>query len=238
MHEPTLDESVLRPTHAEVDHEAIAHNYLAIAAHVGRPVMPILEANAYGHCLVEVAQTLERLGAPVFGIRTPILVLGGVWCLHVRDNGSPRWVIDQGGGVALIVWTLEDVLAFWMAADAAAEGSVRRDPLRAVATGAADVDGRRLEACETGDWRLIYQWMRTATLERVVGLPPWAAVAACPGRAPDRTTSSRPPSDRPRTPGGATLERGTGKPSMVLERRSRRRAVGAHVCCDIQHLAP
>lgn len=87
-----LDDGALRPTRAEVDHSAIADNYRAIAAHVGRPVMPILKANAYGHGLVEVARTLERLGAPQFGlafveegirlrqagITTPVLVLGGV----------------------------------------------------------------------------------------------------------------------------------------------------------------
>lgn len=92
LHEPTVDDSVLRPTHAEVDHGALAHNYRTICAHVGRPVMPVLKANAYGHGLVEVARTLEALGAPVFGlafveegirlrragIHTPILVLGGV----------------------------------------------------------------------------------------------------------------------------------------------------------------
>jgi alanine racemase len=92
IHEPTLDDSVLRPTHVEVDHGVLAHNYRAIAAHVGRPVMPILKANAYGHGLVEVARTLEGLGAPAFGlafveegirlrragITTPVLILGGV----------------------------------------------------------------------------------------------------------------------------------------------------------------
>jgi alanine racemase len=92
LHEPTVDDSVLRPTHVEVDHGALAHNYRTLCAHVGRPVMPVLKANAYGHGLVEVARTLEAEGAPVFGlafveegmrlrragIHTPILVLGGV----------------------------------------------------------------------------------------------------------------------------------------------------------------
>lgn len=92
IHEPTLDDSVLRPTHAEIDHAALAHNHALIAAHVGRPVMPILKANAYGHGLVEVAHTLAALGAPVFGlafveegirlrragVTTPVLILGGV----------------------------------------------------------------------------------------------------------------------------------------------------------------
>jgi alanine racemase len=92
IHEPTLDDSVLRPTHVEVDHAALRDNHAAIVAHVGRPVMPILKANAYGHGLVEVAHTLAAAGAPAFGlafveegirlrragVSTPVLILGGV----------------------------------------------------------------------------------------------------------------------------------------------------------------
>lgn len=68
-------------------------NYRAIETAVSpATVMPILKANAYGHGLVEVAQHLEMLEAPYFGVayleegillreagvQTPILVLGGI----------------------------------------------------------------------------------------------------------------------------------------------------------------
>ena len=94
LHEPTIAEDVLRPTHLEVDLGALAHNYRAIAAHVGpaAKVIPILKANAYGHGLVEVARLSERLGAPMVGVayleeglrirqhgvRIPVLVMGGI----------------------------------------------------------------------------------------------------------------------------------------------------------------
>ncbi len=93
LHEPTLSEDELRPTHLEVDLAVLAENYRVIAAHVAPArVMPILKANAYGHGLVAVAQKLERVGVPYLGVayleeglrlresgvRTPVLVLGGI----------------------------------------------------------------------------------------------------------------------------------------------------------------
>jgi alanine racemase len=92
--EPTIAlDAETRATTLTVDLGALARNYAAIRAHVGgAKVMPILKANAYGHGLVPVAQHLEKLGAPYFGlayleegirvrqegVRTPILVLGGI----------------------------------------------------------------------------------------------------------------------------------------------------------------
>jgi alanine racemase len=93
LHEATLAEDELRPTHLEVDLGTLAHNYAIIAAHVTPArVMPILKANAYGHGLVAVAKKLERAGAPCFGVAyleeglrlrhegvgTPVLVMGGI----------------------------------------------------------------------------------------------------------------------------------------------------------------
>lgn len=93
LHEPTLDTRELRPTHLEVDLGQLARNYRVVLEHLGGvPAMPILKANAYGHGLVPVARLMERLGAPVLGlayleegiqvrragVRTPILVLGGI----------------------------------------------------------------------------------------------------------------------------------------------------------------
>jgi alanine racemase len=93
LHEPTVTEDELRPTHLEVNLERLAENYALIAAQVAPArVMPILKANAYGHGLLAVAQKLERIGAPYLGVayleegirlrqagvRMPILVMGGI----------------------------------------------------------------------------------------------------------------------------------------------------------------
>jgi alanine racemase len=93
LHEPTVTEDELRPTHLEVDLAVLAENYAAIARRVAPArVMPILKANAYGHGLVAVAQKLESIGAPYVGVayleeglrlrqagvRMPVLVMGGI----------------------------------------------------------------------------------------------------------------------------------------------------------------
>jgi alanine racemase len=83
----------LRPTQVQIDLDRLTANYRAIQQHVGNAlVMPILKANAYGHGLVRVGQHMEELGAKMLGVayleegillreagvRTPILVLGGI----------------------------------------------------------------------------------------------------------------------------------------------------------------
>jgi alanine racemase len=93
LHEDTIAQDELRPTHIEVDLDQIAQNYRLIAEHVAPArVMPILKANAYGHGLVAVAKQLEQVGAPQLGVayleeglrlrqhavRTPVLVMGGI----------------------------------------------------------------------------------------------------------------------------------------------------------------
>src|SRR3954467_1007118 len=93
LHEPTVAEDELRPTHLEVDLSVLAENYSLIARQVfPAQVMPILKANAYGHGLVAVAQKLEKVGAPYIGVayleeglrlrqagvQLPVLVLGGI----------------------------------------------------------------------------------------------------------------------------------------------------------------
>jgi len=90
---PITTNGVVRPTHLEIDLARLTENYQAIQKKVGTAmVMPILKANAYGHGLVEVAQHMQAIGAQYLGvafleegillresgIRTPILVLGGI----------------------------------------------------------------------------------------------------------------------------------------------------------------
>lgn len=91
--EPVVSDAALRPTHLEVDRDALRHNLAAIRAHVGAArVLAVLKANAYGHGMVEVARLMEAEGVAMLGVavleegvrlreagvRTPILVMGGI----------------------------------------------------------------------------------------------------------------------------------------------------------------
>jgi alanine racemase len=94
INQPTIStNSIVRPTLVEVDLTRLRENFQAIRQHVApAKIMPILKANAYGHGLAPVAQWMEALGADYFGvavleegillreqgIKTPILVLGGI----------------------------------------------------------------------------------------------------------------------------------------------------------------
>ncbi|MCA9973942.1 MAG: alanine racemase [Anaerolineales bacterium] len=93
LNHPTISSGIVRPTYAEIDLDRLTANYRAIERHVAPArVLAVLKANAYGHGLVAVAQHMARLGAPYLGvavleegillreagIRTPILVMGGI----------------------------------------------------------------------------------------------------------------------------------------------------------------
>lgn len=95
-----------RPTWAEIDLDALAHNYRVIRNQVGDEVniLAAVKANAYGHGAVACARRLEREGVDWFGvalpeegvelreagISKPVLCLGGFWqgqeaaCLKYR----------------------------------------------------------------------------------------------------------------------------------------------------------
>lgn len=84
-----------RPTWAEIDLDALAHNFHLIRDQVGpeTKVLAAVKANAYGHGAVECARRLEAEGVDWFGvalpeegielrkagISRPILCLGGFW---------------------------------------------------------------------------------------------------------------------------------------------------------------
>jgi alanine racemase len=88
-----------RPTRIRVDLDAIGHNFHALQAHAGVPVMGIVKANAYGHGLVPVAlhlqaQGIGQLGVALVeeglalrraGVTVPILVLGGIHAPQVSQ---------------------------------------------------------------------------------------------------------------------------------------------------------
>ena len=85
-------ESTLKRTWAEIDLDAIAHNYRQLRRHVGENVkfLGVVKADAYGHGAVHVSRVLQREGADYLavssadeavelrqnGITMPILILG------------------------------------------------------------------------------------------------------------------------------------------------------------------
>ena len=85
-------ESTLRRTWAEIDLDALAHNYETLRRRIGAGVkfLGVVKADAYGHGAVRVAQTLQKLGADYLavssadeamelrenGITMPVLILG------------------------------------------------------------------------------------------------------------------------------------------------------------------
>lgn len=87
-----MEETILRRTWAEIDLDALAHNYKTARRLIGDGVkyMGVVKADAYGHGAVQVARKLELLGADYLAvssldearelrhadIRMPILILG------------------------------------------------------------------------------------------------------------------------------------------------------------------
>lgn len=85
-------ETLLRRTWAEIDLDALSHNYTVLKQLVGEhtKVLGVVKADAYGHGAIQVAKTLEQLGAGYLavssldearelrhaGITMPILLLG------------------------------------------------------------------------------------------------------------------------------------------------------------------
>ena len=85
-------ESTLRRTWADINFDAIAHNYKVIRQKIGSDVrfLGVVKADAYGHGSIQVSQLLQELGADylavssadealelrVNGINMPILILG------------------------------------------------------------------------------------------------------------------------------------------------------------------
>ncbi|HLE09463.1 MAG TPA: alanine racemase [Thermodesulfobacteriota bacterium] len=91
-----------RPTEAIIDMQALKHNYKEIRKRVSRStkIMAVVKANAYGHGDREISMTLEKLGCRFFGvafafegaglrkagIKSPIVVLGGINREDIMDT--------------------------------------------------------------------------------------------------------------------------------------------------------
>ena len=87
-----MEEANLRRTWAEIDMDALAHNYRQARRRIGPNVkyLGVVKADAYGHGAVQISRKLEELGADYLavssldeakelrrgGIQSPILILG------------------------------------------------------------------------------------------------------------------------------------------------------------------
>ncbi|MBW1854614.1 MAG: alanine racemase, partial [Deltaproteobacteria bacterium] len=95
---------ITRPTIAEIDLDALEHNFTRIRKRVGKEaeILAVVKANAYGHGAVRISSELENLGVSVFGvatceegielrnagITTPVIILGGFFkgqCSYATD---------------------------------------------------------------------------------------------------------------------------------------------------------
>lgn len=108
-HNGSMTQSAGRPTWAEIDLDAVAHNFRLIREVVGPDVkvLAAVKANAYGHGAVECSRRLESEGLDWFGvalpeegielrsagITKPILCMGGIWAaqesLCIQQNLTP-----------------------------------------------------------------------------------------------------------------------------------------------------
>lgn len=84
----------MRPTWAEIDLEAVKHNFMLTKEIVGADtsVLSVVKADAYGHGAVEVSRALVEAGTDMlgvaiveealelrdYGIEVPIIILGGI----------------------------------------------------------------------------------------------------------------------------------------------------------------
>lgn len=82
-----------RPTYAEIDLNALEHNFRAAKACLSgnSAVMAMVKADAYGHGAVQVSKRLEKCGVAALGVAT---VEEG---LELRDSGIKSQIIVMGG---------------------------------------------------------------------------------------------------------------------------------------------
>jgi len=120
-----------RPTHVEIDLEALRHNLRQVKNRAGseRRILAVVKADAYGHGAARVAASLEAAGADCFGVamveeglelrhagvRNPILILGGIYAGQEPDILEHQFVpaifdldvaqmLDRAAGAAGRVW--------------------------------------------------------------------------------------------------------------------------------------
>ena len=58
-----MEETILRRTWAEIDLDALEHNYREARRRTGVKYLGVVKADAYGHGAVQIGRKLEQLGA-------------------------------------------------------------------------------------------------------------------------------------------------------------------------------
>ena len=120
-------ESTLKRTWAEIDLDALGHNYRALRAQMGPDArfLGVVKADSYGHGAVHISRELEALGASYVAISSideaQELRRGGVGLPILQLGLTPA---DQTGavmesGVTQAVWSEAAAEAFSQAAVAA-----------------------------------------------------------------------------------------------------------------------
>lgn len=162
-----VDECV-RPTRAEVDLDAIAHNFHIVREHVAPArVLAVVKADGYGHGVVPVALRLQDEGVGGFGVA---LAEEGI---ELRDAGITADIVVLNGifgdahadalraALTPVVYDLAQVRAFADAAGGRSFGvhlkidtgmarlGVRPDRLDAFLEGMNDIPGARIEGAMT-----------------------------------------------------------------------------------------
>ncbi|MBQ9521554.1 MAG: alanine racemase [Oscillospiraceae bacterium] len=98
-----MEEEILRRTWAEIDMDALSHNYRVARDKIGADVryLGVVKADAYGHGAVQVSRKLQMLGCDYLavssldearelrrgGITTPVLILG-----HTPPEMTPQLI--------------------------------------------------------------------------------------------------------------------------------------------------
>ena len=98
----------LRPTVAEIDLNALKHNYLQVKQLAGKraKILAVVKADAYGHGAIVISRELERLKVDFLGvalleeavelretgIKTPIVILGGIYSGQAGETIKHRFI--------------------------------------------------------------------------------------------------------------------------------------------------
>ena len=113
-------ESTLKRAWAEIDLDALAHNYRVLRERMGPDArfMGVVKADAYGHGAIQVARTLEALGAEYLAVsnldEARELRHGGVACpiLQLGVTPAEQTSLAMAGQITQAVWSEEAARAF------------------------------------------------------------------------------------------------------------------------------
>ena len=96
-----MEEPVLRRTWAEIDLDALAHNYRQAREKTGPDVkyLGVVKADAYGHGAIQVSRKLEELGADYLAVSSldeaRELRQGGIWAPILILGHTPPAMVPQ-----------------------------------------------------------------------------------------------------------------------------------------------